>query len=198
MINEAVMSRFPSSPSFSVATDDLRECKYPDEYPEEYVSSLIIHGVPPYSLTLQTNARYMIIRNAAPPGMCNGTQAVLLSHSRFMCKLRLLTGPGKGKIVYLPRFSFRVTSDNSGLPFTFTRRQFPIIPSYCVSVHKSQGQSLDYIGLVAEKDAFAHGQVYVGMSRVGSWGQIAFYSPRGENFLQNRVSKELIAKQMLS
>ena len=110
-----------------------------------------------------------------------------------MIKMRLLSGPGKSKIVHLPRFSFRVTSDNSGLPFAFTRRQFPIIPSYCVSVHKSQGQSLDFIGLVAEKDAFAHGQVYVGMSRVGSWNQIAFFSPRGETFIKNNVAKELIA-----
>ena len=193
MINDAVISRFPSSPSFSVATDDLRECKNPDEYPEEYVSSLMIPGAPPYSLPLQTNARYMILRNAAPPGMCNGTQAVLLSFSRFMIKMRLLSGPGKSKIVHLPRFSFRVTSENSGLPFAFTRRQFPIIPSYCVSVHKSQGQSLDFIGLVAEKDAFSHGQVYVGMSRVGSWHQIAFFSPRGETFIKNKVAKELIA-----
>ena len=195
LINDAVMTRFPSNPSYNVATDDLRECKSPDEYPPEYVSSLVIHGVPPSSLTLQTNARYMIVRNAAPPGICNGIQATLLSHTRYMCKMRILTGPGKGKVIYLPRFSYKVTAENSGLPFTFIRRQFPLIPAYCVSVHKSQGQSLDMIGIVAEKDAFAHGQVYVAMSRVGSWNNIAFFSPRGEKFIKNKVAKELIALQ---
>jgi ATP-dependent DNA helicase PIF1 len=109
--------------------------------------------------------------------------------------MRILTGPGKGKVIYLPRFSYKVTAENSGLPFTFIRRQFPLIPAYCVSVHKSQGQSLDMIGIVAEKDAFAHGQVYVAMSRVGSWNNIAFFSPRGEKFIKNKVAKELIALQ---
>jgi uncharacterized protein YcnI len=52
------------------------------------------------------------------------------------------------------------------------------------------------IGIVAEKDAFAHGQVYVAMSRVGSWRNIAFHSPRGESFLKNKVAKELIALQL--
>jgi ATP-dependent DNA helicase PIF1 len=196
LVNDAVLAKFPSSPSYSIATDDLRECKSPDEYPPEYVSSLIIHGVPPSSLTLQKNARYMIVRNAAPPGICNGIQALLLSHTRYMCNMRLISGPGQGKTIYLPRFSYKVTTANSGLPFTFIRRQFPLIPAYCVSVHKSQGQSLNMIGIVAEKDAFAHGQVYVAMSRVGSWRNIAFHSPRGESFLKNKVAKELIALQL--
>ena len=66
------------------------------------------------------------------------------------------------------------------------------MPAYCVSVHKSQGQSLKKIGFIAEKDAFAHGQVYVALSRVESWQRITFYSPRGEAVIKNKVAKELI------
>lgn len=190
-INDAVFSRFHDPPSYSIATDDLCECKCPDEYPHEYIASMIIHGVPPSSLTLQPKARYMLIRNANPPAICNGVLAELISSSRYICKMRLLSGPGKKQVIYLPRFSFRVTQESSGLPFTFTRRQFPIVPAYCVSVHKSQGQSLNRIGFVAEQDAFAHGQVYVALSRVASWHCITFYSPRGETFVKNKVAKEL-------
>jgi hypothetical protein len=192
IVNDAALSRFPGVPSYSIATDDLSECKSPDEYPPEYVQSLNIHGVPPSQLTLQINARYMIVRNANPPAICNGILAQLIGCSRYICKIKLLTGPGKNQMVYLPRFSTRVTSESSGLPFAFTRRQFPIIPAYCVTVHKSQGQSLNVIGVIAEKDAFAHGQVYVALSRVGSWDNIHFYSPRQELFIKNNVAKNLI------
>jgi hypothetical protein len=192
IINDAVMSRFPGAPEYRVATDDLSECRQPDEYPQEYVSSMNIHGVPPAVLPLQINARYMIVRNANPPAICNGILAQLISSTRYTCRMKLLSGPGKNQVVYLPRFTTRVQSESSGLPFAFTRRQFPIIPAYCVSVHKSQGQSLHNIGIVAEKDAFAHGQVYVAMSRVGSWDNVAFYSPRNEQFIKNKVAKELI------
>ncbi len=192
IINDTVFARFAEAPSYAAASDDLSECKSPDEYPSEYVSSLHIPGVPPSSLTLQRNARYMIVRNANPPAICNGILARLISWSRYMCKMKLLSGPAKNQVAYLPRFSVRVTSESSGLPFTFTRRQFPIIPAYCVSVHKSQGQSLCKIGFVAEKDAFAHGQVYVALSRVGSWDDITFYSPRDDLIIKNNVAKILI------
>ena len=106
--------------------------------------------------------------------------------------MRLITGPGSGQIVKLPRISFQVTSENSGLPFNFVRRQFPITPAYCVTVHKSQGQTLDNIGIIADTDPFAHGMLYVALSRVGSWNNVVFYSPREESFLKNKVCMQLV------
>ena len=104
----------------------------------------------------------MIMRNLNPPNICNGVLAELVAFTRMMCTVKLLSGPGQGLIVKLPRCSFYVTSETSGLPFNFRRRQFPINPAYCVTVHKSQGQTLHKIGIIADTDAFAHGLVYVG------------------------------------
>jgi ATP-dependent exoDNAse (exonuclease V) alpha subunit len=59
-------------------------------------------------------------------------------------------------------------------------------------VHKSQGQTLKVVGLVGDSDAFSHGQLYVAMSRVGSWSQFVFYSPRTEDFIKKKVAKRLI------
>jgi hypothetical protein len=192
LINDAVFERIPGDCNYSLAADDLSECMQPDCYPCEYVASLAIHGCPPANLPLKIKARYMIMRNLNPPDVCNGITAELIRFTRFNCILKLLNGSGKGSIICLPRCTFCVSSDVSGLPFNFKRRQFPMTPAYCLSVHKSQGQTLKVVGLVGDSDAFSHGQLYVAMSRVGSWSQFVFYSPRSEDFLKNKVAKRLI------
>jgi ATP-dependent DNA helicase PIF1 len=193
-VNGAVFNRIASAgATVSLAADDLSSCRNPDEYPAEYVASLHVHGAPPAELQLKIKARYMILRNIDPPNVCNGVLAECVTSSRILCTMKLLTGPGKGTLIKLPRVSFVVTSEQSGLPFSFGRRQFPIAPAYCVTVHKSQGQTLNKIGVIAETDAFAHGQVYVSMSRVGSWDKLMFFSPRVERFIKNKVARRLIA-----
>jgi hypothetical protein len=192
IINDAVLNKIPGEPQYSVAVDDCSECKSPDLYPSEYISSLNITGSPPAILQLKHKARFMICRNIDPPTVCNGIMAELISATRLNCTLRLLNGPGRNSTVVLPRITFYIPSETSGLPFNFTRRQFPISPAYCLSVHKSQGQSLRRVGFVADTDAFSHGQVFVAMSRVGSWEQFVFYSPREETFIKNKVSKRLM------
>lgn len=46
------------------------------------------------------------------------------------------------------------------------RTQFPIRLAYCTTVNKSQGQEYDTVLIDMRQPPFAHGHLYVGLSRV--------------------------------
>ena len=81
-----------------------------------------------------------------------------------------------GRTALIPRITFVIDSKVSGLPFTLTRRQFPLIPAYALTVHRVQGQSLRTVGLYVTGDMFCHGMLYTFLSRVGGWESVHVFS----------------------
>ena len=184
---------FAGDAFLATAFDDMSNNKDLDSYPPEYVAGLTLHGVPPSILNLKLKGRYMIMKNYdGKRGAINGVLSELISFSRHVIQVRLLTGTQEGRIIMLPRCTFTVSTENSGLSFQFSRVQFPIIPAYCCTVHKAQGQSLARAGLYIDRDCFAHGQLYTALSRVGGWDKIKVLIVTKEEFLKNNVKMFLI------
>ena len=63
------------------------------------------------------------------------------------------------------------TTDNEW-PIKFTRRQFPSLLGFAITINKSQGQTFNKVGIYLHKPVFSHGQLYVALSRAQSEKQL--------------------------
>ena len=114
----------------------------------------------------------IIMRNlCVDDGITNNTRVLILEINRY--RVRCQTLGDNSRSVSLPRirFNFRLPYGRS---FMMTRKQFPLRRAYCLSVHKSQGQTLGRVLVDARAGFFAHGQQYVAVSRVTHYRNIAF------------------------
>jgi len=159
-VNKLCISRLPGDVVACPAVDSYVDCQHPDHFPSDYVESLHMNGAPPFMLDIKIGAKYMLIRNLNQKrGLINGTMLEVVQYGDRHLQCRVLTGKSAGSIEYLLKNVFTIAPDASGLPFTVTRRQYPLIPAYCLSVHKAQGQTISRCGLIFESDPFTHGQV---------------------------------------
>jgi ATP-dependent DNA helicase PIF1 len=192
-VNEACLGRWPGLLQEKFATDTYVDCRDPDGFPHEYIESLQMPGAPPFVLGLKIGAKYMCVRNIdVSRGLANGTMLQLLSVSPRFLQFRITSGSHTGAVEMLIPIVFHITSESSGLPFAIERRQYPVIPAFCLSVHKAQGQSLVFIGLIFETDPFAHGQLYVALSRAGGWDSIRVVMSSGVCSINNLVFQHLL------
>ena len=55
--------------------------------------------------------------------------------------------------------------------------QYPLRLSWAITIHKSQGKTFDRVIMDIGKGAFAHGQIYVGLSRCRSFDKLLLKKP---------------------
>lgn len=107
--------------------------------------------------------------------LCNGTRLAIKKLMPNVIEATIISGKFKGEEVLIPRIPM-ISTD---LPFNFKRLQFPVRLAFAMTINKAQGQSLKVAGLNLENACFAHGQLYVACSRVGTPKQLYIYAPNG-------------------
>ena len=144
----------------------------------------------------------MLLRNVnLYDGLANGTRLKLkeVSNSGKVMKVEIMTGPraakkDNGQYVYpqnereYPLFKIPCSNENDKT-IKMIRKQFPVRLTYCMSINKSQGQTLQRVGLYLPNPVFSHGQLYVALSRVSRPDSITVFID-GSNDKHGKLSHD--------
>lgn len=182
-----------SQDSIDDSTPDL-ESDYESSFPIEYLNSINMPSIPKHELKLKVGAVVMLMRNLNQiMGLCNGTRMVLTRCLKNSVECKILTGSHSGTKHLIPRIEMEPTDTH--FPFVFKRIQFPLQICFAMTINKSQGQSLEKVGLFLPRPPFSHGQLYVAVSRVttpdGLHVLIEGEDGKSRNFTTNVVFDEV-------
>ena len=196
-LNDIVLNKMPVESTYRYSEDRSKDNdENPDMLPQELLHELHPPGMPPHKLHLKEGAVYMLLRNMnIKLGLCNGSRFVLLDCSnQFVLKCQLIpAGPVANEdeptVFYLPRITCTPTDQ---YPFLFTRKQFPILPAFAMTINKSQGGTFDKVGIDLSTCVFSHGQLYVALSRVRSFDSLCILLPEGDTTTRNHVFQQIL------
>jgi ATP-dependent exoDNAse (exonuclease V) alpha subunit len=158
----------------------------------EYIHNRTPSGFPPYELRLKVGMICVMICNYDPQAhLFNGTRVQILQIQRNLLKVKVLTGTG-GHVAYIGRKKFEYGRKRTEPGISFTRTQYPLEPGFCLTINKSQGQTLDRVGVdLTARQCFSHGMLYTAMSRVRSASSLRILSGLRDKAV-NVVDPELI------
>lgn len=134
------------------------------------------------SLELKVGAQVMFVRNDASPEKryFNGKIGTISAMSREKIKVDC---PGEttsievGPVTW-ENIEYTVDADTAEISpkVIGSFNQYPLKPAWAITIHKSQGLTFDRAVIDAQA-AFAHGQVYVGLSRCRTFEGLVLSSP---------------------
>jgi ATP-dependent DNA helicase PIF1 len=138
LINAMVLSYLPSVQVNFLSANFAKDTKVANTYPSEFLNTLEVSGMPSHKLSIKIGALVILLRNLDPlAGLCNGTCLIVRRFTMRVVEVEIITGKWAGNVAFIPCIKF--ISNNSGLPFTFARKQFPLWLAYAMTINKSQG-----------------------------------------------------------
>ncbi|PIA25570.1 hypothetical protein AQUCO_11100024v1 [Aquilegia coerulea] len=166
--NELAINQFPGELHEYLAADKAIEDDQPIEnrgnsISNENMQALDPPSLPPFKLQLKVGCPIMLLRNLQPrDGLCNGTRLMVIQFATRVIEAKILNGSHAGNYVFIPRITLQPSVSET--PFQMARRQFPVRLAFAMTINKSQGQSVKYVGIDLRNHVFSHGQLYVALS----------------------------------
>jgi hypothetical protein len=190
-----------NQPATLTSTDSFVEVDDPNNFiknmiTEEVMNAYCENGAPPHILTLKVDDICILLRNVdTNRGLTSNTRVRILNIQPHRIQIVTLDTEHP-TYATLCRFKFELT-----LPFgnslIMHRSQFPLRLAYSLSINKSQGQQFNKLAIDITQPSFAHGHLYVGLSRIRIAANIKLYVTEenlinGVPFTNNVVYDEII------
>ncbi len=137
------------------------------------------------ALELKPGAQVMLLTNDRHGRWVNGTigRVAEIVRNAGADDTIVVDIPGEGRVDILPntwelfRFRYDAESDRIESEAVGAFTQYPLRLAWAVTIHKSQGKTFDRVVIDIGRGAFAHGQVYVALSRCTSFEGIVLKRP---------------------
>jgi hypothetical protein len=140
-------------------------------YNTEYLNSLSPSGLLTHRLFIKPGMPVMLMRNLNPKmGLCIGTRLIFQKiHKNHLLECKIVGGEHGNRTVLIPRITLRPKD-----------REFPF--------------EWGLVGVWLNDPCFAHGKLYVAMSRVGSPRDIKFAIRKQVGYTGNLTSNVVIRR----
>ena len=192
-INKICLNKMPRESRTYLSFDRVED---DDDYSAqtELLNSRRPNGFPDHNLILKVGAPVMLLRNLQC-GLVNGTRMEIIAMHDKVLECEVMVGHRKGEIVFIPRIPIYDRSNE--YPWTMIRVQYPIRVCFAMTIHKSQGQSMNTVGVYIPQQMFAHGQLYVALSRVTADSGLKIFVEEQSKTNKNSKNKTHLVKNIV-
>ena len=135
----------------------------------------------PLNLSIKPNAKVMFTKNDSQKRWVNGTLGRITAIKKASIQVELLTN---GAIYEVQRaewesykYEYDYTEDKIKIVVSGRYIQYPLMLAWAITIHKSQGKTLEKVCVDLGDGAFAFGQVYVALSRCRSLADLSLTRP---------------------
>lgn len=188
-LNDVGLSNEPidSDPLFLCSTNRDADVINSDKYSELHGKERVYFGkktgdfkdIPvPFKLELKIGCKVLIVANNADLDYYNGQRGEVVNMSEDKISVKLINGEVK-HVERMKWEEFEYTADGDDLKQNSvgSYTQFPLKLAYAVTIHKSQGMTLDSAVIYTGRGLFSHGQGYVALSRLRSLDGLSLLKP---------------------
>jgi ATP-dependent DNA helicase PIF1 len=129
----------------------------------------------PNQLRLKVGIKVLICANDLEGGYVNGDRGTIVYLGNGYVTVEKDNGDTVDVVPFTwEKYKLKSTSKGLSRSLVSSFQQLPIRLGWAVSIHKSQGMSLDRAAIDIGKGCFGHGQFYVAVSRVRNLNNLSF------------------------
>jgi ATP-dependent DNA helicase PIF1 len=158
---------------------------YPCDYLNEASKKWATANKIPEKIHLRIGAQVMCTRNIPTLGLVNGSRGVVVEVYMDGVGVKLLNG------TYVKVVPFAVAPfDNPYVGVQYV----PLKLAWAITIHSSQGMTIDALEVDLGRDIFAFGQAYTGLSRAKSLSTVKITSVLAKSFITSPTVKKFFTR----